>query len=66
VNNRAFWKRKLTRTVQRDTENNERLAALGWRCIIVWECEMKKSMGAMMERIFNHLRERVQDTGGKV
>ena len=66
VNNRVFWKRKLTRTVQRDTENTERLEALGWRCIIVWECEMKKSMGATMDRIFNHLRERIQDTGGKV
>jgi DNA mismatch endonuclease (patch repair protein) len=66
VNNRKFWKKKLTRTVQRDAENVEKLAALGWRSIIVWECEMKESMEATMERIFNCLRGRVQDSGGMV
>jgi DNA mismatch endonuclease (patch repair protein) len=55
VNNRAFWKKKLTRTIRRDAENKERLAALGWRSIIVLECEIKESMGATMERLYNAL-----------
>ena len=66
VNNRAFWKRKLTRTVQRDAENKEKLAALGWRSIIVWECEIRKSMESTMERIFNHLLGHVQNSEGQV
>lgn len=66
VNNRAFWKRKLTRTVQRDAENKEKLAALGWRSIIVWACEIRKSMESTMVRIFNHLLGHVQNSEGQV
>jgi DNA mismatch endonuclease (patch repair protein) len=37
--NEAYWIRKLNRNIARDAENGERLAALGWRRIVVWECE---------------------------
>jgi DNA mismatch endonuclease (patch repair protein) len=29
--------------VQRDQENQSRLAAEGWRILIVWECELDSS-----------------------
>jgi DNA mismatch endonuclease (patch repair protein) len=37
--NQAYWTRKLNRNITRDAENGERLTALGWRRVIVWECE---------------------------
>lgn len=36
----GFWTRKFARTVERDGEQEARLSALGWRVIVVWECEL--------------------------
>jgi DNA mismatch endonuclease, patch repair protein len=37
-----YWGPKFERNVQRDTDNVANLRALGWRCLIVWECELSK------------------------
>lgn len=34
-----YWVPKLTRNVERDTQSTEALEALGWRVLIVWECQ---------------------------
>lgn len=34
-----FWKRKFRENVKRDRRAQKRLIGLGWRVIIVWECE---------------------------
>ena len=39
--NREFWVNKIRRNQQRDIEDQQRLAAMGWHCITVWECELK-------------------------
>jgi DNA mismatch endonuclease (patch repair protein) len=36
-----YWKSKLGRNVGRDRENVRRLRKLGWRVVIIWECESK-------------------------
>lgn len=38
--NREFWVNKIRRNQQRDIEDQQRLAAMGWHCITVWECEL--------------------------
>lgn len=38
-----FWETKPSRNVERESENAAKLAALGWRVIVVWECELQKS-----------------------
>jgi len=35
----AYWKEKFERNVARDKRNQQALQALGWRVIVVWECE---------------------------
>lgn len=35
-----FWKPKLEANRKRDLRNQRQLKALGWRVLIVWECEM--------------------------
>lgn len=37
----GYWQPKLTRNVSRDAEHVENLRALGWRVLIVWECEIE-------------------------
>lgn len=37
-----FWKSKVETNQRRDAQNIESLAALGWRTLVVWECETKQ------------------------
>jgi len=39
--NQDYWLAKIGRNRERDTRNAEALAALGWRVLVLWECEMK-------------------------
>ena len=41
ASNRTFWKEKLGRNLQRDRYNSEKLVALGWRVLVVWECSTR-------------------------
>lgn len=38
-----FWQRKFQGNVERDHRNCEQLARLGWRTLIIWECEAEDS-----------------------
>ncbi len=42
-NNEEFWRTKITGNIQRDEKNYALLAQLGWKVLVVWECELKKS-----------------------
>jgi DNA mismatch endonuclease (patch repair protein) len=37
--NAAFWRAKRAGNVERDTRNSRNLKELGWKVLIVWECE---------------------------
>jgi DNA mismatch endonuclease (patch repair protein) len=39
--NTEFWQAKITRNADRDKAEQRALAALGWHCITVWECQLK-------------------------
>ena len=34
-----YWKPKLERNKERDREQSEKLQSLGWRVLVVWQCE---------------------------
>lgn len=39
--NAEFWRNKLLRNKERDTEKIEQLKKLDWEVITVWECQLK-------------------------
>ena len=39
--NHDFWVSKIQWNKERDREEQQALASMGWHCIIVWECELK-------------------------
>lgn len=41
--NTDYWRDKITKNVERDTNNYSELIEMGWRIMIVWECEIKKN-----------------------
>jgi len=40
--NVEFWQKKLYRNRERDENNKNKLEELGWKVLIVWECQLKK------------------------
>jgi DNA mismatch endonuclease (patch repair protein) len=47
----GYWLPKLARNTQRDKANHKRLLALGWRMLVIWECEVTDT-----ERVSRKLR----------
>ncbi len=39
--NADYWAAKIARNRTRDAQNLEKLAALGWRALVVYECALK-------------------------
>ncbi len=39
--NVEYWEAKLERNAKRDKENRKQLKNLGWKTIVIWECELK-------------------------
>lgn len=39
--NRDFWLNKISGNVIRDNESVEKLSQLGWKVIVIWQCELK-------------------------
>ncbi|WP_302901991.1 very short patch repair endonuclease [Mucilaginibacter sp. BT774] len=39
--NTNFWKEKLSKNIERDAANQQRLAGAGWRVLVVWECQLQ-------------------------
>lgn len=48
--NVEFWEKKLSQNVFHDREVYKQLTQLGWECLIIWECEMKKSNRTSLEK----------------
>ena len=49
VSNSDYWNKKLDRNKQRDQKNYMALQEMGWRALVVWECETKKKKIACLE-----------------
>lgn len=41
-----FWRKKVERNKKRDVEEQRQLAAMGWHCITIWECQLKPKVRA--------------------
>jgi DNA mismatch endonuclease (patch repair protein) len=54
-----FWSSKFSATVARDERNEQKLRALGWHVITVWECELQKTLDATLEAVEGRLAEAV-------
>lgn len=46
-----FWRKKFERNVQRDAENLVKLKKMGWRTLVIWECELKDSPESVASRV---------------
>ena len=42
--NTEFWENKIKANKERDVKEQRELAAMGWHCITVWECQLKPAI----------------------
>jgi DNA mismatch endonuclease (patch repair protein) len=57
--NTEFWVKKISRNRERDAEVHRKIAALGWHCIVLWECQLKPKVREQtltsLEYTLNHI-----------
>ena len=46
-----FWNAKFDANVARDAAAIARLKSLGWRVLVIWECDAEAATGALMQRL---------------
>lgn len=57
--NRDFWKNKIQGNVERDKLNQMKLKELGWKVIVVWQCQIKNRtlFDESMSKLIRLIRE---------
>jgi DNA mismatch endonuclease (patch repair protein) len=60
--NVAFWSRKFAGNIVRDARNKRELRRLGWRVVVVWECQaldraaLTRRLAAALDTTANRVR----------
>ena len=49
------WKLKLERNVERDKLHYDELQKMGWKVLVIWECEIEKQLNTVKEKIMDFL-----------
>jgi DNA mismatch endonuclease (patch repair protein) len=55
--NVRFWRRKFRENIRRDAKNYERLGSLGWRVVVLWQCELGRP--GTLDRATSLLKKRL-------
>lgn len=61
-----WWKEKLESNVRRDEINYSALMSMGWKVIVVWECEIRRVSTEKLELAGIKIVQRVVDAIGGV
>ena len=56
--NKIFWENKINNTKDRDKRNINELRKMGWRVIVIWQCELKnqKVKTERLEKLINEIK----------
>ena len=55
--NHEFWKNKIQGNVGRDKLNQREVKKLGWKIIVIWQCQIKNRelFGKTMKRVIQKI-----------
>ena len=62
ASNTEYWSKKISGNVELDKTNRLQLEELGWKVLVIWECQLKKKVA---ENNLNHLYESIIRTNRK-
>jgi DNA mismatch endonuclease (patch repair protein) len=57
ASNTDRWMLKFSENTKRDTLNTEKLHSLGWKVLVVWECELRKNPTERLQKLVNQITE---------
>jgi DNA mismatch endonuclease, patch repair protein len=46
-----YWRPKLIGNVQRDKEHVQSLREMGWRVVVIWECEAERKLDMVAKKL---------------
>ena len=49
--NIAFWQKKFNENIARDQRTEAELQKLGWRVIVIWDCEIPRKLGNILQQL---------------
>lgn len=49
--NQDFWNRKIDGNVRRDRRSLRAIRALGWRCAVIWQCQLERGTARLLRRL---------------
>lgn len=52
-----FWLEKFDKNVKNDQIKQEKLKEMGWRVIVIWECELKRDFKGIMDWMEQELKK---------
>jgi DNA mismatch endonuclease (patch repair protein) len=55
--NTGFWSQKFSRNQTRDKLKIEALENLGWKVLVIWECEIKRDIGFCFHKVSDLLNK---------
>lgn len=50
-----FWKEKFSRNVENDFKHKNELEKMGWKVIVIWECEINKHFEDTMSQVISSI-----------
>lgn len=51
LTNVEFWQKKFTENIARDQRTEAELRRLGWRVIVIWDCEIPKKLDSIVKQL---------------
>jgi DNA mismatch endonuclease (patch repair protein) len=55
---KKFWKEKFETNKERDRRNKSLLEGMGWKVVVVWECDINANVENEIDRIVSILKKR--------
>ena len=55
--NVEFWNEKFKKNINNDQRHYKDLESLGWRVIVVWQCEINQNFTELMDRLEAEIRQ---------
>ena len=54
--NANYWRKKINRNIARDKRTHKVLTKMGWRVLVIWECELKRPVAKInLEHLYNSI-----------
>lgn len=55
--NSELWEKKFERNITKDKTNQNECRNLGWKVIVIWECEIEKNLDQTLNKILSLISE---------